>query len=105
MNGHRKVFNPQSDPHADLMERIIRATPDEKARDAMLKDFHLIVAALASDCTIISFDEEARQFFRDAAHKVRELQDIVWVNPLAPEFDPIAWLKAGAEPVAAFKLG
>jgi hypothetical protein len=105
MEGRKKIVSAEFDPREDLMERIIQAAPNNRARDAMRKDFHLIVAALASDCTIISFDEEARQFFRDAAHKVRELQDIVWVNPLAPEFDPIAWLKAGAEPVAAFKLG
>ncbi|NER98862.1 MAG: hypothetical protein F6J86_34400 [Symploca sp. SIO1B1] len=88
----------------DCLERI--AETDEQ-RGQIIKDVHLLEAALASDKTIISLDEKtARRFFRRAAKESSILQTIVWVNPnRVEEEQPIAWLEAGAIPEEKRLLG
>jgi len=61
----------------------------------MLKDWHLIEAALATDKIIVSRDDTARELFSGAAKNVGEIQKVIWVNP-AEELDPCFWLEKGA---------
>lgn len=69
---------------------------NEKKRDAMLKDTHLVEATIQTDKIIISMDETVRQCFGEVTHKVRLLALIVWVNPCISEEKPIDWLQHGA---------
>ena len=62
----------------------------------MYRDACLIEAALATDRTVASLDEQVRALFRQAADQVGELRAIVWVNPEREEDDPILWLERGA---------
>jgi hypothetical protein len=63
----------------------------------MVKDIHLLEAALATDRTIVSLDENtARKYFIQAAQEIEALKTVVWVNPDVDEEQPIAWLLAGA---------
>ena len=84
----------------------IEATADrEEDINAMLKDFHLLGAALATDQTVISLDETIRGLFKRAAQHVGEIRNIIWVNPdrTAEEY-PVAWLQNGALPEAHRRL-
>ncbi|MGM3308984.1 hypothetical protein ACSQ6I_23890 [Anabaena sp. WFMT] len=65
----------------------------------MTKDLCLIEAALATEKIVISLDDNtARKFFSEAAVKIDELKDIIWVNPDKIEAEqPIEWLRNGAE--------
>lgn len=63
----------------------------------LLKDCLLIEAAMKSDKSIISLDEEARLGFRRASLPIREIRTIVWVNPERTDDDPIGWLEEGAK--------
>ena len=81
------------------------ATKKTEIRD-MWKDFRLLEAALATDQTIISRDENVRLPFTRAAQSVDEIRDIVWVNPDHTEAEqPLDWLRNGAQPEEHRQLG
>ena len=82
-----------------LHEKIEATATQEKDINAMLKDFHLLGAALATDKTIISLDETVRALFARATQQVGEIWDIIWVNPdRITEEQPITWLQNGPPP-------
>ncbi len=85
-------------PNKDVLNKKIEATTThDKEVNAMLKDFHLLGAALATDMIVISLDESIRTLFAYASRQVGEIRDIIWVNPeRIAEEQPILWLKTGA---------
>ena len=87
-----------------LYNEIEATAVREEDINAMLKDFHLLGAALATDQIIISRDEVIRGLFARASQQVREIRDIIWVNPDRAEEHPIAWLQNGAQPEAHRRL-
>ncbi len=62
----------------------------------MLKDLHLIDAAMATDRSIVSLDDTVRKLFADLSDMVGELRNIVWVNPAEENERPVEWLLDGA---------
>jgi hypothetical protein len=96
----KKKVEYRADIAADeeLWNTIKSITASEKNCEAMLKDFRLIEAALATDKTVISLDDTVRKLFDKAAVQVGELRNVVWVNPDKTEEEkPIDWLKDGAQ--------
>jgi len=81
-----------------LYDEIEATAVREEDINAMLKDFHLLGAALETDQTIISLDETIRGLFKRASQQVGEIRDIIWVNPDQTEKHPIVWLQNGALP-------
>ena len=80
-----------------LYDEIEATAVREEDINAMLKDFHLLGAALETDQTIISLDETIRGLFKRASQQVGEIRNIIWVNPdRRAEKDPIVWLQNGA---------
>jgi hypothetical protein len=69
-------------------------------RDAILKDAHLIEAALSADRIVASLDDNARALFH-----IAELNVVTWVNPVSATARIRAWLEEGAPPVDEWKLG
>lgn len=90
---------------AELRGQVRRLNRPDSARNAMLKDCHLIETALASDLIIVSRDNNAHREFAAAAADIRELGPIVWVNPDRTDVDLIEWLERGASPNAKLQLG
>lgn len=81
-----------------LREKINHAGANKKDLEAMLKDIHLIEAALKTDETVISGDERVRKLFASASSKsVSEIKNVVWVNPCYSQEESIQWLKKGAK--------
>ncbi|HEV2689742.1 MAG TPA: hypothetical protein VGV35_14365 [Bryobacteraceae bacterium] len=66
----------------------------------MLKDLHLVEAALGAEDIVVSMDENARMLFA-----VRELREIMWVNPVREPQRVLDWLEQGAPTVDEWKLG
>ena len=62
------------------------------------KDFHLVSAALATEKTILSNDDEARDIFAIAATEIEEFKKLVWVNPSNAHENCTHWLTQGAKP-------
>ncbi len=98
MAARKKVLRLANTPDAGLHAQIQRIAPNQKDAEAMLKDSHLITAALITDRTVISLDETARGLFALTARRVGALKNIVWVNPAHVEEQPIVWLERGATP-------
>ena len=96
MVGRRQFDFVRLVPDATLRDRLDDVAHSDNARDAMYRDVCLIEAALATDRTVASLDEQVRALFRQAAYRVGELRAIVWVNPEREEDDPLLWLERGA---------
>ena len=71
----------------------------------MLKDCHLLEAALASDQRIISKDEAAYYHFYHASVTISQLRTIMWASPVREADACAEWLAAGAKPQTRRKIG
>jgi len=104
MEARKKVERPPVPSDENLMARIREAASSQKAWEIMSKDTYLLEAALATDSIVVSGDDEAREEFAKAATLVKDIQQIVWVNP-SEESDCREWLRNGAEPEKERLLG
>ena len=92
--------------HGELRQSVEEAVEktayDRKAKqavlEAILKDIHLIEAALLVDHTVAALDERVRRYFAESCFHVSELVNVVWANPTIPSEDCILWLRRGAPP-------
>ncbi|MEQ9486795.1 hypothetical protein [Coleofasciculus sp. F4-SAH-05] len=84
----------------ELWDKIYRIAGTDRQCAEMFKDLRLLEAAIATDKTVISLDDNtARTFFSQAAVDINALKEIVWVNPdKVEEETPIEWLQSGAKP-------
>ncbi|BAI62284.1 conserved hypothetical protein [Methanocella paludicola SANAE] len=92
----------------DIRNKIrssIAAKKDPTILVVIMKDMHLVEAALVTDNIIISLDERARGHFKRASTMSEELKVIIWVNPHEPVEKAIDWLKYGARPEDFRMLG
>ena len=105
MYARKKVARPEVAPNDILRARIQNSGITEKECAKALKDAHLIEAALETDLTVVSLDEEARAVFRKAAPRVRALKSVLWVNPTKDEEHTLEWLEGGAEDEEVRQLG
>ena len=105
MVSRKKVDHTNPAVSHELRDRIERVIASEKDREAILKDFHLIEAALMTDRTVISLDEEARRLFVAASRNLGGLRNVMWVNPDKPQERPVPWLENGAKPEKRRLLG
>jgi hypothetical protein len=101
-----RVISDQVEQSEKMRRKIesVAATRKKEA-DALLKDFHLIEAAIANDRTVVSLDEAVRKLFRAAAQDVAAIKKVVWVNPVKPAEEAVEWLMAGAKAEAVRMLG
>lgn len=98
MTASRRVRRLSLEHNDDLRRKIGSTADNASQREAMLKDCHLLEAALATDNTIVSLDEAARELFSAAAQTVGELRGVVWANPDRVEEGVESWLASGARP-------
>lgn len=105
MEARKKVVRVSAPTDDNLRYKIKHIASSDKARDAMLKDIHLIEAAKATDQTVIALDETVRNLFASISQSVGEMRNIVWVNPDKAEEQSISWLENGAKPEKKRLLG
>lgn len=98
MFAHRKVDRLVVPADDKLRLMIVRATDSNAKQEAMLKDIHLIEAALNADKIVFSIDETAKGYFREATQSIIILRQIAWINPCLYE-SCFLWLQDGAESV------
>jgi hypothetical protein len=89
----------------DLRSDIEQCAPDSSACQVMLKDVHLVEAALAAEKTVTSQDEKVRKLFSRGSQQIIKLRPIVWVNPTIAEETCIEWLRQSAPAENERKLG
>jgi len=99
MYARKKIVKLQVPANPELRLRLTLGRGAEE-REAILKDAHLIEAALSADRIVASLDERARALF----HNV-ELNVVTWVNPVSERARIRGWLEEGAPSVNEWKLG
>ncbi|MHC1688420.1 MAG: hypothetical protein AB9879_11990 [Methanothrix sp.] len=97
MYGSKRVFSPTYTFETKLREKIESNGDFKDGLSIMLKDLHLVDAAIASDKIITSLDDTSRYHFAKASQSIIEIRDITWVNPLEGESSS-DWLLKGALP-------
>lgn len=105
MYARKKVDRFEIETDTELRAAIPSAARSQEDRDNMLKDVHLIEAALHRESPVVSLDETARGLFRTAAGRVGRLKQVVWVNPAKPADKALQWLKEGAQSDLKLTLG
>jgi hypothetical protein len=99
MYARRKIVKIQVPQDVGLRTRVTKDRAKEEIT-AILKDIHLVEAALGTEKIVVSMDEKARAFFA-----IPELRFITWVNPVSDPARVHDWLQQGAPPVEEWKLG
>ena len=88
-----------------ILQGRINAAVDSNHKAIVIKDVHLIEAAIATDRLVSSRDETARRAFKISSNDIKEIREIVWVNPTQADEKPIDWLRDGAKAEAHRQLG
>ncbi|MFH1741429.1 MAG: hypothetical protein ABIH23_20685 [bacterium] len=105
MESHGKIVEVSESEDTELRGKIEDHAPSKKKKEQMLKDVHLIEAAMATDRSVVSLDETARDLFVKASTNVDQLADVVWVNPSISAENAISWLQQGAKAEKKRMLG
>ncbi len=106
MTAKKRILRIEAEPiDTAIRLKVPKTTESPKEIEAMLKDIHLIEAALATDSTVIALDEIVRALFGTACQTIGQMKSIVWINPDKPEEQILLWLEDGAEPDKSRKLG
>jgi len=96
MKSKRKV-EPLEDPTDDRLRREVEhAAPSRAKARAMLKDMHLVEAALATDNVVVSSETNARRLFAAASSYIPRLANVMWVDPSEDPEGVLDWLRGGA---------
>lgn len=92
----KKVCRVDPPAYNELRDTIKKVAGKEKERTAMLEDFLLIKAALATDRIVISRDVRSRNPFAAASRErgAGAMKTIAWLNPDSE--DVAIWLTGGA---------
>ena len=105
MVARKRVLRIEPEQLEELRQKLEEIAGSQKDLDAMLKDVHLIEAALVTDRTVIALDETVRRLFSTACQTIGQIKIVVWVNPDKSEEQAFVWLKEGAEPEPHRQLG
>ena len=105
MYARKKVHYASTAQNHNLRQKVQRFVTADRDIRAVMKDIHLIEAALDTDRTVVSLEKEARRLFAGLAKHARYLKNVIWVNPANDSEKPIAWLEGGANPEEQRMLG
>ncbi|MBI2320780.1 MAG: hypothetical protein HYU88_01430 [Chloroflexi bacterium] len=91
MTAKRKVVWLKGIPHATSIdaEGII----DPRGRQILIKDLHLLEAALSTDSIVVSRDDTCREVVQNCSPVIPVLRQIVWLNPINLDGDLDAALR------------
>lgn len=100
MRGQKKIndLGSTETENKGLRDKIEQVVRNENHKEEILKDIHLIEAALATNQIVISRDDTMDDLRKKYQDQIPEFKKIVWVNPTKNPKDVIKWLEAGANP-------
>ncbi len=111
MYGHGKIIDsdPPSSP-AILDEIRLSPALTEREIEAVEKDFHLILAALAADSTVLSLDDKMSLIMRKFCANSRTsagkaVTQVLWINPIIDKAALDEWLVEGKPAQSSWQLG
>ena len=80
---------------SDLVDAVFEVSLEDGVKVAVLKDAHLVQAAIQTDQRISSLDDKARNHFANLVAAIQPLGSILWVNPTHEVEGAISWLANG----------
>jgi hypothetical protein len=92
----QKLRPVRDEPVGELRETIQGHSKDEGVVAVMLKDVHLIEAALATDFRVASLDDTVRGHYSRLTGQFASLRRALWVKPASEEEQGVDWLEDGA---------
>lgn len=95
MFARKLVVSIEIGPDENLRRRVENLASGKSLSD-LLKDFHLLEAALASDRRIVTLDKQFFKILRQIGVRMRELASLAVVNPVDDAQEPLKWLREGA---------
>jgi hypothetical protein len=87
-----------------LRAKLADALPKESERKALLKDTHLLEAALGFDDRIVSSDHISRKLAARTSSTVREIAAVQWADAVDWPDETCEWIAGGARDPYAFRL-
>lgn len=97
MAAQKRIEDKEGIEFAHHLDRACTCLEQDRWKEALRKDFHLIQSALASGQTILSNEKNFPMFVAIASRNVRELSALYYANP-AVEGEPcILWIREGAK--------
>jgi hypothetical protein len=105
MQDRGKIIRLPSPANVALRRKINRLGLPQASRRTISDDVHLIEAALAGDGVVISRDDEVHRLLQGISGNCREIEKVIWVNPVTDDLEKIEWLRRGARRVKAWQLG
>ncbi len=97
MFSRKKVDVRNPEPlNQTLRDQITGLTLRQSDERILMKDIHLVEAALVTDKIIFSCDEECRKLFAAASRRIGVLRTLMWINPDSDAEECREWLKRGA---------
>ena len=91
-----KLRPVKDEPSEELREAIEDHSKDQNVVAILLKDAHLIEAALATDSRLASLDDTVRGHFGRLAAAFDALRRVLWLNPASEGEEAVEWLETGA---------
>lgn len=91
---------PEND---EIRNQVTSANIGQKQKNAMLKDCHLLEAAIANDFRVISLDDTVQELFKNELN-FPEVNNVLWVNPTVEAQQILNWLCHGAKDCSEYKL-
>jgi hypothetical protein len=98
----RKLENVQDD---DLRNQMSESAMTIDEINAILKDIHLIEAALRSDSIIISCDQRMQKLLTEAAQTTAAIRLICWSDPCRELDECVNWVASGASVEMSRRFG
>ena len=105
MTGRKKVIFLREVMDERLRASLAASVEFISEKRAVLKDAHLLEAALQADRIVISRDETVRTLFRQCCPAVKEVRNVLWANPEKEAEEVVPWLEGGARMEPARRLG
>jgi len=96
MVARKKIIKADIPPNEFLRREFTNVGISEKDLRAVIKDVHLIDAALAMDKTIISCDQALRDILTEVVTTTSHISRLMYVNPAQNVDVALKWLKEGA---------
>jgi hypothetical protein len=97
-----RVVEVPEDPR--LRFKVAGALATESERRALLKDTHLLEAALALDRRIVSSDHVSRKLAERAAVTIHEIARVQWADAVEFPMETCDWITSGSRDSYAFRL-
>lgn len=97
MAARRRFENAEGEEFVIHLDRACSCLEQERWKKDLIKDFHLVRSALATDQTIISNEKNLPHYLLIACQNVPLLSTLYYANPTAEGEKCILWIKAGAE--------